>query len=242
MDYSLPAMRQQKAGHIIDFSSVGGYSSAPGFGVYCSTKFAVEGISEALYGELAPLGIHVTVVEPGYFRTDFLDTSSLVETAERIPDYAGTVGKVREFAAAHNHQQPGDPANKTRQSYPAPPKAQIRHGSPFNRKSLPAEDPFVRTIDSTEAGSFKMGGSNPKNVLGAICFACIRQCRLSSAAVRAGICRCSVQFAVPNLGIRWRLSLGLAQKRVVYGAPPECRPEYNWAKHLEVWREWPIEQ
>lgn len=106
----LPSMRKRRAGHIINFSSLGGYSSSAGFGVYCSTKFAVEGISEALYDEVAPLGIHVTVVEPGYFRTDFLDTSSLVETAERIPDYAATVGKVRESAAAHNHQQPGDPA------------------------------------------------------------------------------------------------------------------------------------
>ncbi|MGA2741285.1 MAG: oxidoreductase [Bryobacteraceae bacterium] len=105
----LPSMRKQGAGHIINFSSLGGYSSAPGFGVYCSTKFAVEGITEALHGEVAPLGIHATVVEPGYFRTDFLDTSSLAETAARIPDYAATVGKVREFAAAHNHQQPGDP-------------------------------------------------------------------------------------------------------------------------------------
>jgi NAD(P)-dependent dehydrogenase (short-subunit alcohol dehydrogenase family) len=106
----LPGMRGQRAGHIINFSSLGGYSSGPGFGVYCSTKFAVEGITEALFAELAPLGIHVTVVEPGYFRTDFLDASSLAETASRIPDYAATVGKVREFAAAHNHQQPGDPA------------------------------------------------------------------------------------------------------------------------------------
>jgi NAD(P)-dependent dehydrogenase (short-subunit alcohol dehydrogenase family) len=106
----LPIMRKQRAGHIINFSSLGGYSSAPGFGVYCSTKFAVEGITEALHGEVASLGIHVTAVEPGYFRTDFLDTSSLVETAGRIPDYAATVGKVRESAATHNHQQPGDPA------------------------------------------------------------------------------------------------------------------------------------
>jgi NAD(P)-dependent dehydrogenase (short-subunit alcohol dehydrogenase family) len=106
----LPIMRKQRAGHSINFSSLGGYSSAPGFGVYCSTKFAVEGITEALHGEVASLGIHVTAVEPGYFRTDFLDTSSLVETAGRIPDYAATVGKVRESAATHNHQQPGDPA------------------------------------------------------------------------------------------------------------------------------------
>jgi NAD(P)-dependent dehydrogenase (short-subunit alcohol dehydrogenase family) len=106
----LPGMRKRRAGLIINFSSLGGYSSSPGFGVYCSTKFAVEGITEALHGELAPLGIHATVVEPGYFRTDFLDTSSLADTGARIPDYAATVGKVRESAAAHNHLQPGDPA------------------------------------------------------------------------------------------------------------------------------------
>jgi short-subunit dehydrogenase len=96
----LPGMRKRRAGLIINFSSLGGYSSSPGFGVYCSTKFAVESITEALHGELAPLGIHATVVEPGYFRTDFLDMSSLADTAARIPDYAATVGKVRESAAA----------------------------------------------------------------------------------------------------------------------------------------------
>ena len=91
-------------------SSVGGYAAAyPGWGVYCATKFAVEGISEALSVELAPLGIHATVVEPGYFRTDFLSAQSLRSTAERIDDYADTVGKMRTFAAAANHQQPGDP-------------------------------------------------------------------------------------------------------------------------------------
>jgi NAD(P)-dependent dehydrogenase (short-subunit alcohol dehydrogenase family) len=106
----LPVMRKQRAGHIINISSVGGYTAAPGWGVYCSTKFAVEGLTEALHAELAPLGIHATVVEPGRFRTDFLDSSSLAETAGRIADYADTVGKTREFAAAHNHQQLGDPA------------------------------------------------------------------------------------------------------------------------------------
>jgi short-subunit dehydrogenase len=65
-------------------SSVGGYQSGSGFGVYCSTKFAIEGLSEALYQELKPLGIHVTVVEPGYFRTDFLDSTSAVESKNVI--------------------------------------------------------------------------------------------------------------------------------------------------------------
>jgi NAD(P)-dependent dehydrogenase (short-subunit alcohol dehydrogenase family) len=106
----LPSMRKRRAGHIMNLSSIGGYGSSPGWGVYCSTQFAVEGITEALHAELAPLGIHATVIEPGFFRTDFLDSSSLVETANRISDYADTVGKMREFAAGHNHQQPGDPA------------------------------------------------------------------------------------------------------------------------------------
>ena len=105
----LPYMRGRRSGHIINMSSIGGYASPPGWGIYCATKFAVEGISEALSIELAPLGIHATVVEPGYFRTDFLSAQSLSSTAARIDDYAGTVGEMRSFAAAVNHQQPGDP-------------------------------------------------------------------------------------------------------------------------------------
>jgi NAD(P)-dependent dehydrogenase (short-subunit alcohol dehydrogenase family) len=69
----------------------------------------VEGLSEALAAEVAPLGIKVTVVEPGFFRTDFLDAASLTETAARIEDYAETVGAMRAFAAGANHQQPGNP-------------------------------------------------------------------------------------------------------------------------------------
>jgi NAD(P)-dependent dehydrogenase (short-subunit alcohol dehydrogenase family) len=106
----LPRMRAQKSGHIVNISSIGGYRSAAGFGVYCSTKFAVEGLTEALHDELAPLGIHATVVEPGYFRTDFLDASSLVASPRVLDDYAATAGRVREIAARINHQQPGDPA------------------------------------------------------------------------------------------------------------------------------------
>jgi len=73
----LPHMRAARSGRILNISSIGGYRGGAGFGVYSSTKFAVEGLSEALHAELEPLGIHVTVVEPGYFRTDFLDASSL---------------------------------------------------------------------------------------------------------------------------------------------------------------------
>jgi NAD(P)-dependent dehydrogenase (short-subunit alcohol dehydrogenase family) len=107
----LPSMRQRRSGHIINISSVAGYSAYAGFGVYSSTKFAVEGLTEALHAELAPLGIQVTVVAPGFFRTDILDTSkSLIETAARIADYTETAGAMRDAVPSINYQQPGDPA------------------------------------------------------------------------------------------------------------------------------------
>jgi len=105
----LPTMRAQRSGHVINISSIGGYQAAAGFGVYSSTKFAVEGITEAMHTELKPLGIHATVVEPGYFRTDFLDASSLLVAPDEIGDYAATSGAVRRQALALNHNQPGDP-------------------------------------------------------------------------------------------------------------------------------------
>lgn len=105
----LPSMRERRSGHVINISSLGGYQSGAGFGVYCSTKFAVEGLSEALHGELAPLGIHVTVVEPGYFRTDFLDSNSLSVSPRILDDYAASAGQVRAAATRINHNQAGDP-------------------------------------------------------------------------------------------------------------------------------------
>lgn len=105
----LPYFRKQKSGHIINISSIGGYASHEGWGVYCATKFAVEALSEALSLELAPLGIYATVIEPGFFRTDFLSSTSLSSTKIKIDQYADTVGKIREFARGANHKQPGDP-------------------------------------------------------------------------------------------------------------------------------------
>jgi len=106
----LPAMRKQRSGHVINISSIVGYSAAAGVGLYSSTKFAVEGITEALHAELKPLGIHATAVEPGFFRTDFLDESSLIVGKEIIEDYAETSGNLRRLAKDINHNQPGDPA------------------------------------------------------------------------------------------------------------------------------------
>lgn len=104
-----PYFRLQKSGHIINISSVGGLVGSPGWGLYNSTKFAVEGFSEALYKELKPLNIHVTVVEPGYFRTNFLDGSSLNKSENSLADYADTVGKMRSRVTEINYKQPGDP-------------------------------------------------------------------------------------------------------------------------------------
>jgi len=106
----LPHMRRQHSGHVINISSIGGYRAYPGWGVYGSTKFAIEGITEALAGEVAPLGIHATVVEPGFFRTDFLDDNSLVRTGKQLADYDASVGQTRSAAGDLNHQQLGDPA------------------------------------------------------------------------------------------------------------------------------------
>jgi NAD(P)-dependent dehydrogenase (short-subunit alcohol dehydrogenase family) len=104
----LPQMRQQHSGHILNLSSVGGVVSFAGAGVYCSTKFALEGISEALAKEVAPLGIKVTLVEPGAFRTDF-NGRSLVATENMIADYDEVIGGFREWVQDVDGKQPGDP-------------------------------------------------------------------------------------------------------------------------------------
>ncbi|MFN6473050.1 MAG: oxidoreductase [Nostoc sp. SerVER01] len=105
----LPYLRQQKSGRIINISSLFGYDVVPGWGLYGSTKFAVEGISKGLAVELAPLGIHVTVVAPGLFTTDFLSVQSYTATETIITDYQETVGQMRTGADALHGQQPGDP-------------------------------------------------------------------------------------------------------------------------------------
>lgn len=104
----LPIMRQQRSGHILNLSSVGGMVSFAAAGIYCSTKFAVEGLSEALSKEVAPLGIKVTIVEPGAFRTDF-NGRSLSVPEQQIDDYAETTDKFLEWAKQMDGQQPGDP-------------------------------------------------------------------------------------------------------------------------------------
>lgn len=110
----LPYLRGQKSGHVINMSSLAGYKASAGFGIYGATKFAVEAISEALSAELAPVGICVLLLEPGYFRTDFADHSSLRGSGRSFDDYASTVGKTRELVRQVNHKQPNDPSKLAR--------------------------------------------------------------------------------------------------------------------------------
>jgi NAD(P)-dependent dehydrogenase (short-subunit alcohol dehydrogenase family) len=105
----LPYMRRQGSGHVINISSLFGFGSIPGWGVYGSTKFAIEGITEALAIEVKPLGIHVTAVEPGLFRTNFLDARSFFASSNVIDAYKDTVGPMRGGAGQLDGKQPGDP-------------------------------------------------------------------------------------------------------------------------------------
>jgi short-subunit dehydrogenase len=104
----LPLFRAQKSGHIIQISSHGGFKAFPGFGIYNASKFALEGFSEALALEITPLGIKLTIVEPGPFRTNFAG-SSFQEAATLIPDYQSTAGAFRERMQQVNGKQEGNP-------------------------------------------------------------------------------------------------------------------------------------
>ena len=104
----LPYFRERRSGHIVNLSSVGGLVGLPGWAFYNATKFAVEGMSEALAAEMKPLGVSVTIVEPGPFRTDFLGRSG-VKADVQISAYADTAGKTREYFDSQAGKQPGDP-------------------------------------------------------------------------------------------------------------------------------------
>jgi NAD(P)-dependent dehydrogenase (short-subunit alcohol dehydrogenase family) len=104
----LPSMRQHRSGYILNLSSVGGFVSFPGAGIYCATKFALEALSEALVKEVESLGIKIIIVEPGAFRTDF-NGRSLVLADTQIADYEPIVGGLRQWLQDMDGKQPGDP-------------------------------------------------------------------------------------------------------------------------------------
>ena len=105
---ALPALRKQTGARVVNFSSGAGIAGAAGYGYYNATKFAVEGLSEALAQELAPLGLAVIIVEPGPFRTEFLGRSIATASTE-IDAYAETSGKLRHYRDTNNGHQAGDP-------------------------------------------------------------------------------------------------------------------------------------
>jgi NAD(P)-dependent dehydrogenase (short-subunit alcohol dehydrogenase family) len=104
----LPHMRARGVGAIVQMSSVGGQITAPGFGAYCATKFALEGLTQALADEVAGFGIRTLIVEPGAFRTGLFRPSAAYESAE-MPEYADIVGPTREYVRNNDGLQQGDP-------------------------------------------------------------------------------------------------------------------------------------
>ncbi|MCL2734312.1 MAG: oxidoreductase [Actinomycetia bacterium] len=104
----LPHMRERRSGAIVQMSSMGGRMSFAGFSAYSGTKFALEGMTEALAAEVGPLGIRTLIVEPGAFRTSLM--SNTTASGEELPDYKDTVGATRAMVAAGDGDTPGDPA------------------------------------------------------------------------------------------------------------------------------------
>jgi len=128
----LPAMRERRSGTIVQISSVGGFVTAPGFGPYCAAKHALEAVSEALAGEVAPFGVRLLIVEPGAFRTRLF--GSAFRTMPELPAYAETVGAMRAYAEKEEGAQAGDPAKAARAIIDA-----VNAGSPQLRLPLGAD-------------------------------------------------------------------------------------------------------
>src|SRR6266446_4557908 len=106
---AIPLMREQRSGHIIQISSVGGRLTPSGRGAYAAAKAGVGALSEVLAKEVGPLGIKVTIVEPGGFRTDFAGTSTTIHDSRS--EYDSTVGAMARYQRDYNGKQPGDAAN-----------------------------------------------------------------------------------------------------------------------------------
>jgi NAD(P)-dependent dehydrogenase (short-subunit alcohol dehydrogenase family) len=159
----LPGMRARGRGHIINISSVGGLIGSPSAGYYNATKFAVEGLSEALAKEVGPLGIRVTVIEPGPFRTDWAGRS-LKQPRHPIEAYANTSGARRAVITGRSGKQPGDPVRaadaiiKVVES-PAPPLNLILGRDGLDRVRVKLKE-LMSSIDQWEAVT--LGADFPK--------------------------------------------------------------------------------
>jgi NAD(P)-dependent dehydrogenase (short-subunit alcohol dehydrogenase family) len=105
----LPYMRRQRSGHIINLSSYAGFLATAGFSFYSASKFAVEGYSEALSKEIRQFGIHVTIIEPGGFRSDFAGPSLATEKGSLVEEYAEVGSTIENYSAGRHGKQPNDP-------------------------------------------------------------------------------------------------------------------------------------
>ena len=160
----LPGMRRRRSGCIVNVSSLGGIRGMPALGQYCATKFAVEGLSEALRQEVEPLGIRVMVVEPSGFRTDWAGRSAK-ESVRQIDDYKATAGRVRATVRAASGNQPGDPVRAVNAVFAAvasgtPPHHLLLGNNAFDgamakldelRKQFTAGEAVARAADSPKS-------------------------------------------------------------------------------------------
>ena len=155
----LPYLRRQRSGHILNISSIGGLIGGAGMGYYNASKFAVNGLSEALAAEMAPLGVHVTVIEPGPFRTDFLGRSS-TRARQIIDDYNATAGKTREYFETQDGKQKGDPVRAAHAMIAVvesanPPTHLVLGAAAYNRMTarLGQWDQDLKSWESTSLGA-----------------------------------------------------------------------------------------
>ena len=154
---TLSLMRPRGQGRVINVSSIAGLAPSAGSGLYAAAKFAVEGFSASLAQEVAPLGIRVTCVEPGAFRTDFLNADSIRHTAESPDAYAPTSGQVVKYLQEMAGRQLGDPARAaeaicTLADAPEPPLHLVL-GSDALKRARAMLAQFERTLDEWEAVS-----------------------------------------------------------------------------------------
>jgi NADP-dependent 3-hydroxy acid dehydrogenase YdfG len=149
----LPVMRAQSSGNIFNFSSVAGLTAMPGGGLYSSTKFAVEGLSEALAAEVASFGIKVTIIEPGPFRTNFAGDS--LHISSPLPAYDCTPGHAYRDNIGHVHgKQVGDPVKAAKilidlAEMPEPP-LRLLLGNPGLQRAMAKIDKFMAEVKKNE--------------------------------------------------------------------------------------------
>lgn len=143
----LPHMRANRSGHVLNLTSIGGLISIGGFGAYCASKFALEAWSEALADEVVSFGIHVTLVEPGNFRTEFAGNANM-RPDQSLDDYRAFIAPVEEFLYGQDGRQPGDPTKAAEAMI-----AVVRDKDPPRRLVLGSDafDVLERTYDARMA-------------------------------------------------------------------------------------------